>query len=340
MQTKLLKGLKILVIQTAFTGDVILATPVLDTLLKAYPTATVDVLVRKGNESLLRNFPGLRRIIIWDKSKRKFTNLLHLLPEIRNEKYDHVINLQRFASSGFLTALSGAKMKTGFDKNPLSFLFDRVVKHSILPGNTRHETDRNLELVSHLTPPLTVRPVLYPSPEDEHLVSTFVSGPYVTFAPASVWFTKQLPAEKWILLANQILKDAAPDSRIFLIGGPADTSLCENIRVAINDSRVINLAGTLSFLQTAALMKNSSMNYVNDSAPLHIASAMNAPVTAFFLSTVPWFGFGPLSSSSIIAETPLKLECKPCGLHGYRKCPLGHFKCALTLPAENYSVKL
>lgn len=77
------------------------------------------------------------------------------------------------------------------------------------------------------------------------------------------------------------------------------------------------------------------MNYVNDSAPLHIASAMNAPITAVFCSTVPAFGFGPLSDHSKIIETKLMLDCRPCGLHGFKSCPKGHFKCALSIEAKD-----
>ena len=75
-------------------------------------------------------------------------------------------------------------------------------------------------------------------------------------------------------------------------------------------------------------MKDAEMNYVNDSAPLHLAGAMNAPVTVVYCSTIPDFGFGPLSDNSKIIETKLDLKCRPCGLHGYKECPLTHFKCA------------
>jgi heptosyltransferase-2 len=75
-------------------------------------------------------------------------------------------------------------------------------------------------------------------------------------------------------------------------------------------------------------MKYAEMNYVNDSAPMHLASAVNAPVTAYFCSTIPEFGFGPLSENSTVVQTTEKLPCRPCGLHGKRKCPEGHFKCA------------
>jgi heptosyltransferase-2 len=74
-------------------------------------------------------------------------------------------------------------------------------------------------------------------------------------------------------------------------------------------------------------MQKAEMNYVNDSAPLHLCSATNAPVTAFFCSTIKDFGFGPLSDKSIVVETSEILDCRPCGLHGYKECPKGNFKC-------------
>ena len=89
---------------------------------------------------------------------------------------------------------------------------------------------------------------------------------------------------------------------------------------------VINLAGKLSLMQSAALMKNAKRNFVNDSGPLHLASAMNAPVTAFFCSTTPQFGFGPLSDDSKISEVE-NLDCRPCGIHGHKECPKGNFRC-------------
>ena len=76
------------------------------------------------------------------------------------------------------------------------------------------------------------------------------------------------------------------------------------------------------------------MNYVNDSAPMHIGSAMDAPVTAIYCSTVPEFGFGPLSTNSRILQTDENLSCRPCGLHGYTSCPKGHFDCASKINME------
>ena len=70
------------------------------------------------------------------------------------------------------------------------------------------------------------------------------------------------------------------------------------------------------------------MNYVNDSAPMHLCSAMNAPCSAVFCSTVPKFGFGPLSEKSFIIQTTEELECRPCGIHGFKECPIKTFECA------------
>ena len=113
---------KILVIQTAFIGDAILGTSVLEKLHQYYPDAQIDYLVRKGNESICNQHPYLNRVIVFDKSQ-KYKNLWNLIKALRVTKYDYVINLQRFFTTGLITVLSGAKQTIGFDKNPLSFLF-------------------------------------------------------------------------------------------------------------------------------------------------------------------------------------------------------------------------
>lgn len=320
--------LKILIIQTAFIGDVILATPVIEQLAAAYPAAKIDFLLRAGNEGLLESHPKLNEVITWNKKESKLPNLLKIIGKVRSAEYDHIINLHRFASSGLITFLSGAKSKTGFDKNPFSFCYTHKVKHEI--GNGKHETERNLELIKNISHGASVKPKLYPGESDVKAVQRFKTQPYVCIAPTSVWFTKQFPKEKWVELINII-----QTSVVYLLGAPSDNEACEWIKKNTQHKGVVNLSGKLSFLESAALMKDSVMNYVNDSAPLHIASAMNAPVTAIFCSTTPAFGFGPLSDKSIIIETTEKLSCKPCGLHGFKACPQGHFKCALTIDVKN-----
>ncbi|MFN8352600.1 MAG: glycosyltransferase family 9 protein [Flavobacteriales bacterium] len=309
---------RFLIIQTAFLGDAVLATALPEKLHAFFPDAAIDLVVRKGNEGLFEGHPFLRKLHVWDKRGAKNTNLVKLIGELRRTEYDHIINCQRFLSTGLMTVLARGKETIGFNKNPLSFFFTRKVKHVI--GDGRHEVDRLNALIAHLTDGTRPLPRLYPSVR--HRGEFTPVGRYRCIAPTSVWFTKQWPEAKWAELIAQL----PANDNVYLLGGPADAEACRRIAEAAGRGEV--LAGRLSLLGTAALMEGAAMNYVNDSAPLHIASAMNAPVTAIFCSTVPAFGFGPLRANGRILETTEKLDCRPCGLHGHKACPKGHFRCA------------
>ncbi|GAC1592452.1 MAG: hypothetical protein NVS3B25_13020 [Hymenobacter sp.] len=211
----------------------------------------------------------------------------------------------------------------GFAKNPLSRFFTHRVPHAI--GDGTHEVARNLVLLVDAEPAPLVPPRLYPSALDEATAAAYAApGPYVCLAPTSVWFTKQYPEAKW----QELLAALPAGLRVYLLGGPPDVRACERLAAASGRGNVTSLAGKIGLLASAALMRGAMMNYVNDSAPLHLCSAVGAPVTAVFCSTVPAFGFGPLSPVSFVVETPEPLACRPCGLHGHGACPLGHFRCA------------
>lgn len=319
---------KVLIIQTAFLGDVILATPVAETLKANFPNLEIHFLVKAGNEGLIAQLSSLQKVWVFHKKEGKLREMKRLIRAFRKEKYDLVINLHRFGSSGILTALSGGKQKIGFKKNPFSFAYTEKIAHELKPGV--HEVDRNLSTLKSLPIREWVRqPKVEPSAEQFAKVQALKTDDYYCIAPASVWFTKQLPQEKWVELIRILRKNG----KVYVLGGPADQSLCETI-IRESGEECTNLAGQLSLLESAALMKNAKRNYVNDSGPLHFASAMNAPTTAFFCSTTPDFGFGPLSDDAQLVEISAKeLACKPCGLHGHRACPEGHFKCG-NVPLE------
>ncbi len=187
--------------------------------------------------------------------------------------------------------------------------------------------ERNNRLIEDFTDTEFNKPRLYPTEKNEQEILQYQQQPYVCMMPASVWFTKQYPEEKWIELINNFPEQY----NIFLLGGKGDDKLCERIKEKATSKKVTVLAGKLNFLSSAALMKGAKMNYTNDSAPLHFASATDAPVTAIFCSTIPEFGFYPLSEKSMIVQTSVPLSCKPCTLHGRDACPLGHYKCGITI---------
>jgi heptosyltransferase II len=323
---------KILLIQTSFIGDIILLSTVIENMRTHLGEICIDILINQHSGGLYQGHPYVGKAWVWNKKENKHKNLVKLIASIRKEKYDMVINFHRFFSTGLLTASSGAKFKAGFSDNPFSFLYQKSVPFPFEKG--LHEVDRNHSLLRAAFPvlkekELTRRPVLYPSQEDVDLVKKYQDNPYLCLCPSSVWFTKQFPKERWMELISLL----PSETRIYLLGAPGDHALCEEIREG-TDERVVNLSGKLSLLQSAALMKGAVINYVNDSAPLHLASAMNAPVCAFFCSTVTDFGFYPLSEFSWVVEIEDPLYCRPCGKHGYQTCPEGHFKCALNIPVQ------
>lgn len=319
---------RILIIQTASIGDVILATPLLEKLHWSFPDAKIDMLIKRGCEGIFEGHPFLNRLYLWNKGNGKYRNFFHLLKKVREKQYDEVINIQRFASTGIFTILSGARQKVGFDKNPFSLLFTKRIKHQIgNPNKPVHEVERNLKLIAHLTDESFVRPKLYPSGKDFARMSQFKTRAYICIAPASLWFTKQLPAAQWIDFIGKV--DA--HMQVYLLGSKSDYKRCEQIMKRSNHQAIFNFAGKLSLLESAALMKDAVMNYVNDSAPMHLCSAVNAKTTAVYCSTVPAFGFGPLADDALVIESEEKLDCRPCGLHGLKQCPEGHFRCATNI---------
>lgn len=313
---------KILIIQTAFLGDVVLATALIEKLHATYPNSQLDFLLRKGNEGLLKGHPLLHQVLIWNKLGGKYKSLWKLLRQIRSEKYDVVVNVQRYGATGILTAFSGARQTFGFDKNPFSRFFTRRYTHTMENGS--HEVERNQLLISSITAGPAAKPRLYPSEQDYEKVQPLKTIPYICIAPTSVWFTKQYPAEKWVDLLNTL----PSNYKVYLLGSPADKVHAEAIITQAQHPNMENLCGQLNLLQSAALMRDAALNYVNDSGPMHLASSVNAPTCAVYCSTVPRFGYGPLADFAMIVEKEDPLYCRPCGLHGYRACPEGHFKCA------------
>lgn len=324
---------RILVIQTAFIGDAILATALLETLHGGLPDAHIDLLVRKGNESLFRDHPFLKTVWTWDKKNGKYKSLLQLLKQIRANRYDYVVNLQRYGATGFLTSFSGAKQTIGFEKNPFSFLFTRRYAHQFEKGI--HEIDRNHQLAATITNATIENPRLYPSERDFERVAAYQATPYFCIAPTSVWFTKQFPLSQWA----RLIRELPPEHPVYLIGAPGDADAADSlIRLAARE-QVVNLCGKLSFLESAALFKGALLNYVNDSAPMHLCSAVNAPVCVIYCSTVPDFGYGPLSTEASIVQIDEKLACRPCGIHGHKSCPQGHFDCAMKIDIARLAEK-
>jgi heptosyltransferase-2 len=154
----------------------------------------------------------------------------------------------------------------------------------------------------------------------------------------SVWPTKTFPQTKWV----DLLKAFPSNSKVYLLGGPSDIAGCEQLVQAAKENGVHLdveiLAGKLSFQGSAAVMQKAIMNYMNDSGPVHLASAVNAPQVLVYCSTTPFLGFGPLSDGGIYIETSENLPCRPCGITGKKECPLQHFNCAMGISIAQFPI--
>lgn len=316
---------KILIIQTAFIGDTILASHFARALKDEYPDSEIHFFLRKGNESVIQGLATVHKTWVWDKQGGKTKNLMKLISSLREIKFDMVFNLHRHFNSGLVSAMMKSPFKAGFKQNPLSMFYTKKVNHQIPDPRGWHEVQRNLELIPNYKisdNSKIYKPELPIQAKNREKVSAYTSGEYFVVAPASVWFTKAWSESKYRELTSKLVGMG----KVYFIGAPSDKELCDRIRKDFPNTE--NLCGMLNLLDSAALMEKARRVFVNDSAPLHLASSVNAKTTAIFCSTVQEFGYTPLADDSVVIDMGKTLSCRPCGLHGHKACPLGHYKCS------------
>ncbi|MGB7061616.1 MAG: lipopolysaccharide heptosyltransferase II [Candidatus Zixiibacteriota bacterium] len=325
---------RILIIQTAFIGDVILCTPLIKGLKKTFPDSFISFLLIPETENVLENNPHLSEILVYDKRKNKgIGSFLQIIIRVKQGEFDLAVIPHRSLRSALLAYLSRIPVRIGFDKSTGSFLFTRQVVYN----NNVHEVDRNLSLLLDFSSRLKdTSPELFPSSEDFSYARKLLSDSGITegdkivcVAPCSVWATKRWLPERFAEVADLLLREAR--AKVIFLGSEEDRALCEKTANSMTERPAV-LAGKTSVLQSAAIVSFCKVILSNDSAPVHIASAMKIPAVAIFGSTVPEFGFAPYGVNHVIIQK--KMECRPCGIHGKRKCPKEHFRCMREITTE------
>ena len=311
----------ILVIQTAFLGDVVLTTPLLTRLAEQF--GPVDVLVTPAAAALLNGHPAVREAIAYDKRGRDrgVRGWMRMAKALRERDYDRVYVPHRSVRSAALALATDSTTRIGFSGGPAALSYSARVETS-----GTHETER---LASLAGPGPVPRPSLGLTEAErrtaaEWLEKAGVRREFTALAPGSVWATKRWPY--YADLAGRI-----PGS-IVVVGGPEDREAGEEI-VSRDPTRIRSAAGALPLRISAALIERASVLVTNDSAPLHVAGAVGTRVVAIFGPTVPAFGFGPLGEKDTIAEVH-HLTCRPCSKHGPMVCPLIHHRCMKDLGVE------
>lgn len=333
----------ILVIQTAFIGDVVLTLPLIQVLKEYFAFSNIDVVVVPRAAELLSNHPAISEIIVYDKRGRDrgWVGFWRLVKRLRKKEYDLGIIPHRSLRSGLLALLAGIPLRIGFSKGPARFLHSKVVRYQ----STLHEIERNLSLLNALgiEHHQRVLPSLYPSRQmkikvDRLLAEHGLQGAHnlIAIGPGTVWNTKRWMKEGFAALVTRLSESGW---RSLLVGGQEDEELCNEILQMAGESHAVSFAGKLSLLESAELLGRCRSLVSNDSAPMHLAVAMRTPVVAIFGATVPAFGFGPYGEHDVVVETR-GLACRPCSSHGGTQCPIKTFDCMKQISAEKVFSRL
>ena len=319
-----------LVIQTAFLGDVVLTTPLLAALAARH--GPVDVVTTPAAAPLVETHPAVRRVVPYDKRGRDrgWAGLRALAHRLRSEHYERAYLPHRSLRTAALALLARVPARIGFHDG-WSFFYTEVRRHP----SDGHEVDRLLALAEE--PSAAYAPSLHPTPDDERAAGAVLSaagiedgGRFVAVAPGSIWGSKRWP--HYPALARRLT-----DTPVVVVGGPDDVELGEEIVRTVKDgqgrSRAVNACGKLTLRQSAALIGRAALLVTNDSAPLHMATAMGTPIVALFGPTLPEFGFSPIRVGDVTLGVA-GLDCRPCSRHGPPSCPLGHHRCMRDLGPE------
>lgn len=325
-----------LVIQTSFLGDTVLTTPLIAELARQGP---VDVVTTPGSATLLANHPGIRAVVPYDKRKADsgVRGFLRLAGRLRRFGYDSAYLAQGSLRSAALAMAAGASRRVGFATSAGRPLYNVRVEYR----EDLHHAARLLRLARPDAVPSAaeIRPRLYPGIPERGAVDRFLAlhdalndGPVVALAPGSVWATK-----RWPYYAD-LARELAPHARIVVLGATEDAPLAAEAAAAAG-AGAMNAAGVFSLLGSAELIRRCSVLVTNDSAPQHLASAVDTPTLAIYGPTVPAFGFGPLARRSGTIGLDA-LPCRPCDRHGPRRCPLGHWKCMREVTARDVAARV
>jgi heptosyltransferase-2 len=321
---------RIVVIQTAFLGDVIMSTPLIRALREVFSSAEIDVLTIPETSIIFKECPYITNVLVFNKRKswRKIVFFLELVFALRNRNYDLAISIQSSLTSSFLMLLGRIPIRVGFARQ-------KLVTIPVTHERGLHVRERYIYLMKPFSEKkFDLQTEIFWSNNEEQKARKIVQQYrddnefLVGVAPGSVWNTKRWLKEYFATLLGLLEQD---NIKIILIGGGEDRLLCEEI-IEKSNSNALNLAGDLSVLESAAVIQKLDLMITNDSAPLHIANAVKTDVIAFFGPTVRRFGCYPYQSKDKMLE--IDLYCRPCSKHGSKKCPEKHFRCMREIKPE------
>ncbi|MFZ4834686.1 putative lipopolysaccharide heptosyltransferase III [Rouxiella sp. Mn2063] len=287
---------RILIIKLRHHGDMLLTTPVINTLSQHYPDAEIDMLMYLETRDMLASHPSLHQLFTIDRQWKKQGARAHMGHEIKlvrqlmQRQYDVVINLADQWRSAIVTKLSGAPIRLGFDfpkRRGKIWPFCHTQLVSTENHNALHTVEQNLSILTPLNlTPLNSQATMSFSPEDKQAVASLltqrgVQGKYIVIQPTSRWFfkcwTEEKMAQTLTALHQQgyaLVVTSGPDSR--------ELQMVERITALCPQANVTSLAGQLTLRKLAALIDGAALFIGVDSVPMHMAAALKTPLVALF----------------------------------------------------------
>ena len=314
--------MKILIIQTAFLGDVVLTIPLIQAA-KKYLKAQISVVCIPSTKNILEGHPSIDEIIVFDNknSEKGFFSLIKFIKKLKEKKFDVAIIPHPSFKSGLISYLAAIPERIGFSNSAGRFFFT----NKVFFDKNKHQLERYLDLLKHFGIEVKEEKTeIYIDEEGKKFADDVLPKNKIIFGinPGSIWATKRWPAEKYAQLADKIITEFGDEILIF--GGPDDIDIAKNVEKNM-EQKAINFAGKTTLKQLSVLTQMCKVFVTNDSGPMHIAAAMNIPVVAIFGPTIKQFGFFPYSKKAIVIEK--NVPCRPCSPHGPNKCPEKHFNC-------------
>ncbi|HMU46762.1 MAG TPA: glycosyltransferase family 9 protein [Chitinophagaceae bacterium] len=312
---------KFLIIRFSSIGDIVLTTPVIRCLKKQVPDAEVHFLVRDKFYSVVQHNPYIDKIHVLAHSWEL------MIEELKTEDYDFIIDLHHNAKTLRIKSALRKKAFSFYKLNIEKYLYTSL-KINILPKI--HIVDRYLKTVESFGVKNDGKGLDYFIGEEEKIHQNDIpashSAGFIACVIGGAHGTKKWPVHKWIEFCDQM------DHPLILLGGKEDAE--NGNEIASKDSvKVYNACGKFSLNESADIVRRAKLVITNDTGLMHIAAAFKKPIISLWGNTVPSFGMYPyygksggfLDLSDIVQVR--KLWCRPCSKIGYKKCPLGHFKC-------------
>ena len=295
--------MKILIIHTAFIGDIVLSTPLIQRLKDMYPNSKIDYLTLPTNQSVINNNPNLHEILLYDKKgkDRGIKGFLRVLKILKQKKYDYAVIPHRFIKSILLAKLAKIPNIVGFDVATGSFLLNKKVHYDM----KKHEVERLLDLVEYKGEKIPIR--IYPAKENFTKINKILEHhgyfgnegqKLILVAPGSQRAEKMWPIEKYREIIERLKKNK--NYFIGITGSKAEKKLSLNFP---NDKNVIDFRGEINLVEFGALISKANIVVGNDSSPIHIASGFEKPfVIGIFGPGKRDLGFFPYTEKSNVIE--------------------------------------